>query len=134
MIIIPLLFWVIMIFVLWLGVMGVSILPDHFDTIDIMKDLEMARHALDRSSKEECKDPNDFIPKEEVILEKDIPMIEWVKDDSESKSFTLVQSRKEKRSSPWWKFLLRTLLLGGVVELPLLCTRVKEGRKIMLLQ
>jgi hypothetical protein len=78
------------------GCMGVSILPDQYDVIDIMKDLEIARKVLDQSKKAEPKNPNDYIHYEEFKLVSEISALEWKDDDPETESFTLVQSKKKK--------------------------------------
>jgi hypothetical protein len=76
--------------------MGVYILPNQHDVVDIMKDLEIARKVLDQSKKVEPKNPNDYIHDEEFKLVSEIPTLEW-KDDPETESFTLVQSKKKKK-------------------------------------
>jgi hypothetical protein len=57
--------------------MGVAILDEHFDVVEIMRDLEIARHALDKQKVEEIKDPNDSIPEEDLVLKVELPMLEW---------------------------------------------------------
>jgi hypothetical protein len=78
--------------------MGIEILPDQFDVVDIMKDLEIARHALDRSKKLEHKNPNDFVQEEEFRLVDEIPLLGWKEEGSKTNSFTLVQSKKKKNT------------------------------------
>jgi hypothetical protein len=74
--------------------MGVKISLDNFDTIDIMRDLEMARLALD---KVKCVKPPNLDLEENPISEvdvNDVPLLEWLDVDSEAEQFILVQSRK----------------------------------------
>jgi hypothetical protein len=70
--------------------MGVEISIDNFDTIDIMKDLEMARLALDKAK---CvKLPNQVTeesPMNEMEVN-DVPLLEWLDDDSDAGQFILV--------------------------------------------
>jgi hypothetical protein len=77
--------------------MGVAILDMHFDTVEIMRDLELARHALDKQKTVEILDPNDSIPEEEIAVKVEFPMFEWIEEGSESEQFTLVQSKKKKK-------------------------------------
>jgi hypothetical protein len=62
--------------------MGVSILPYQFDVIDIMRDLEVARHALDKTKRVELKNSNDFIQEEKIDVESEIPLLGWKENDS----------------------------------------------------
>jgi hypothetical protein len=76
--------------------MGISIPLDQFDAIDVMKDLEIARHALDRVKKKEIVDPNEC--DEKIALQNDeIPMLEWLDEESEGEQFILLQSKKKKQ-------------------------------------
>lgn len=66
------------------------------DKIYITKDLELARHNLGNKTKK-------VIPQEVDDLDADfpgdnnIPLLEWVNEDSEEEKFILPQSRKKKR-------------------------------------
>jgi hypothetical protein len=77
--------------------MGVNILNMHFDLVEIMKDLEVAMHALDKQKRVDIIEPNDNIPVEDLVVKVDHPMLEWTKECSEIEQFTLVQSRKKKK-------------------------------------
>jgi hypothetical protein len=79
--------------------MGVDIPELHFDSIDIMKDLEIARHALDRIKIKDI--PTPVIEEIEVAHDKGIPLLEWLHEDSESENFTIVQSRKKTKTWCW---------------------------------
>jgi hypothetical protein len=61
--------------------MGVTISHDQFDIVDVMKDLEIARHALDRVKKKEVVDPNENNELETTQGE-EIPMLEWLDEVS----------------------------------------------------
>jgi hypothetical protein len=70
--------------------MGVRIPIDKFDTIDILKDIEVARHALDKKkSVISIQEIEDEIPKEDNNI-RDIPLLEWLDEDSKEEKFTLV--------------------------------------------
>jgi hypothetical protein len=77
--------------------MRINIAPDQLESINIMKDLEIARQALDRSKLVEP------LINEETEVENSMKcievgnLLEWIEEDSESESFTLVQSRKKKK-------------------------------------
>jgi hypothetical protein len=70
--------------------MGIHIDKNHFNTIDIMKDLECARHALEGREKVEVVNPNEGI--EQKALDDDVEKLQlkWKEEDSESESFTIV--------------------------------------------
>jgi hypothetical protein len=53
--------------------MGVDISSMGFDTVDIMKDLELARHALDKSKKSPMSNPNSEMPSDELAPSADVP-------------------------------------------------------------
>jgi hypothetical protein len=61
-----------------------------------MKDLEIVRHALDKSKRVPILDPNSLVHVDEVAPKDDIPLLEWLENDSESEQFTVVQSKKKK--------------------------------------
>jgi hypothetical protein len=65
--------------------------------VDIMKDLEMSRLAL---AKAKCVKPPVPVIEEFSIDEvevNDVPLLEWLEDDSEAEQFILVQSRKKRK-------------------------------------
>jgi hypothetical protein len=67
--------------------MGVKISLDNFDTVDIMKDLEMARLALDKAKCVKCVKPPVPVIEECHIDEVEVnegPLLEWLDDDSEA--------------------------------------------------
>jgi hypothetical protein len=77
--------------------MGVNVNGLQFDTVNLMKDLKIARHALD---KEKCAlqlDPSGPCVAE-VVDKGVVPLLQWLDNDSEPESFTLVQSKKKKKS------------------------------------
>jgi hypothetical protein len=74
-----------------------NISPKEYDLLDIMKDLQVARHALDKVKKIDIVDPNDILEKEESSLIDSGNLLEWLEEDSEAESFTLVQNRKQKK-------------------------------------
>jgi hypothetical protein len=76
--------------------MGLNIVNEHFDTVEFMKDFEVARHALEKVKKKEIVNPNEI---EERLATQtgEIPMLEWIDEESEGEQFTLVQSRKKKK-------------------------------------
>jgi hypothetical protein len=45
---------------------------------------------------------------EEVVPKDDVPLLEWLENDSDAKHFTLVQSKKKKKNSS--QFLLENLV------------------------
>lgn len=76
--------------------MGIIIPDCDFDKVEIMKDLEVARHNLDGKQKKVVNDKG----KEQPVTESDInqiPLLEWINEDSEEENFILVQSKKKKR-------------------------------------
>jgi hypothetical protein len=76
--------------------MGINVSEDHFETFDLMKDIEIARHALDNVKKSKISNPNEII-EESNLNEGEIPLLQWLDDDYEAEQFTLVQSRKKKK-------------------------------------
>ncbi|TVU05124.1 hypothetical protein EJB05_48275, partial [Eragrostis curvula] len=89
--------------------LGVSLNSDCFDKIDLMEDLEIARHTLDlkkascTSSSDVPSSSNDNITdltiNSDNVSDKNTMLLEWINEDSEEESFTLVQSRKKKKKS-----------------------------------
>jgi hypothetical protein len=77
--------------------MGVDMSSSNFDSIDIMKDLEVARHYLKSISESKLSDSNEQKVQEIDENESKLPLLEWIDDDSEAQQFTLVQSKKKKR-------------------------------------
>jgi hypothetical protein len=77
--------------------MGISISGDQFDSIDMMKDTELARHAVDLAKKKIGPIVDEMVDEccDEPI---DVPLLEWIEEDYESESFTLVQSKKKKKN------------------------------------
>jgi hypothetical protein len=76
--------------------MGICIPHDQFDTVEVMKDLEIARHALDRVKKKEVVDPNEFDEPNTIPCD-EIPMLEWLDEVSSEEHFILIQSKKKKK-------------------------------------
>jgi hypothetical protein len=74
-----------------------------------MKDLELIRKALD-SSKLVEPPTNDETEVENNMKSVEVGnLLEWIEEDSESESFTLVQSRKKKKNQ-----LRRSLENSGI--------------------
>jgi hypothetical protein len=76
--------------------MGINIDCVQFDSVEIMRDLEVARHSLDKTRNNVINNPNEGIVPMEAIQENQILALEWLEEDSESKIFTMVESKKEK--------------------------------------
>jgi hypothetical protein len=74
--------------------MGVSISDEQYECVNLMKDIEAARYAVDKVKEKACpiveEVENDCY--QEIS---EIPLLEWIEEDSESEPFTLVQSRKK---------------------------------------
>jgi hypothetical protein len=70
--------------------MGVINSPDQLDKVDILKDIEIARHALENVSQK--KVPDIEVVSEQPILNnpREDPLLEWLEDDPENEQFTLV--------------------------------------------
>jgi hypothetical protein len=73
------------------GGMGVNILSGQFELVDLVKDLELARHAIHPPLDEENVQISEIVAGDSCLA------LKWPVDNSESKSFTLVESRKKKR-------------------------------------
>jgi hypothetical protein len=77
--------------------MGVCIFDDQFDSVNMMKDIEIARHVVDKTKEKNCAIVDEL--EDECCNEKiGVPLLEWIEEDAESESFTLVQSRKKKKN------------------------------------
>jgi 3-polyprenyl-4-hydroxybenzoate decarboxylase len=70
--------------------MGVLIPSNNFDIIDIMKDLENARHALNKIKNVPCVEENDDVGHMDEVQMSEIPLLDWYQNDSEAEHFTLV--------------------------------------------
>jgi hypothetical protein len=87
-----------MIILLGLGIavgMGVLIPKEKCDSIDILKDIEVARHALD---KKETVIPIHEVESEiptSVSKDNEVPLLEWLDEDPDEENFILVQSKKK---------------------------------------
>jgi hypothetical protein len=88
--------------------MGIEISLQHFDTVDLMKDLELARHVLERPKVNVPSKIDGEIENDESG-HIDVPLLEWLDEDSEAESFTIVQSRKKKKKQA--QFLLENPVL-----------------------
>jgi hypothetical protein len=114
---------------------GVIIPSDKFDSIDILKDIEVARHALDKKKiVAPIQDVECEIPRK-ISNNSDIPLLEWLDEDCEEEKFALVQSTKKKKKK------LRTSLGFTEKEPPIRSCRTTPsvyrqrrggGRKILL--
>lgn len=79
--------------------MGINIDNSDFDKIDLMKDLEIARHALknnkpDSENVDKSNDDHDL-----NLNDCGTNLLEWINEDFEEENFVIVQSRKKKRVS-----------------------------------
>jgi hypothetical protein len=77
--------------------MGVKIATENFDSIDIMKDLELARQALNKHRQILCNEISEEVTLEEEVPYSEIPLLEWVDSDSQVEHYTLVPSIKKKK-------------------------------------
>jgi hypothetical protein len=80
----------------WLMIWELMYLVCFFDTVEIMKDLEIARYALDKSKESPIPNPNSMVHVDEMIPKEDVPLLEWLENDSEYEQFTVVQPKKKK--------------------------------------
>jgi hypothetical protein len=65
-----------------------------------MKDMEIARHPLDKIKMHEIKNPNEGIIPMYVIQENDILALEWLEDDAEAKKLPGGIKKNKKTESP----------------------------------
>jgi hypothetical protein len=79
--------------------MGVEINDMHFDFVNVMRVLEVARYALDKMKERVHPELNMELQEEDSKIVDDIPLLEWLDDDSEAESFTLVQSKKKEEET-----------------------------------
>jgi hypothetical protein len=79
--------------------MGVALPPDNFEKVDLLKDLELARFSL--LNKTKVVVPDIEVVQNESLEESvgNVPLHEWLEDDSENEKFTLVQSKKKKKKT-----------------------------------
>jgi hypothetical protein len=61
--------------------MGVKIATENFDSIDIMKDLELARQALNKNIQIPCNEISEEVTPEEEVPYFEIPLLEWLDND-----------------------------------------------------
>jgi hypothetical protein len=92
--------------------MGVVITSDHFDKVELLKDIELARHALQNIKVVDVLMKEMECAKSEEVQHEEVPLLEWLDDDEENEQYTLVQSRKKKKK------VLRTHLELPVGEAP----------------
>jgi hypothetical protein len=68
--------------------MGVKIPEENFDVIDMMKDLECARQAMEKVKiTKESMNPEEVSPEGESEVG-ELPLLEWFEADSETEQFT----------------------------------------------
>jgi hypothetical protein len=79
--------------------MGVVISPDQFDKVDILKDIELARHALQNVKNVKIPDIEMEPEQPTMVNSSDVPLLEWLEDDSGHEQFTLVQTRRKKKET-----------------------------------
>jgi hypothetical protein len=77
--------------------MGIIVSDLNFDSVNLIKDLEIARHALYASKEKMLPHVNEVMEENPNIEMDEVPLLEWLDDNSERESFTLVQSRKRKK-------------------------------------
>jgi hypothetical protein len=92
--------------------MGVVITSDHFDKVELLKDIELARHALQNIKVVDVLMKEMECAKSEEVQHEEVPLLEWLDDDEENEQYTLAQSRKKKKK------VLRTHLELPVGEAP----------------
>jgi hypothetical protein len=78
------------------GCMGINVAKENFETFDLMKDIELDRHTLNNVKKDKIPDPNEG-SKELNMIDEEIPLLQWLDNDSEVEQFTLVQSKRKKK-------------------------------------
>jgi hypothetical protein len=71
------------------GGLGINVSEYQFEIFDLMKDIEVARHALDNVKKIRNPDPNELLEEPNMISD-EIHLLQWLDDDSEVEQFTLV--------------------------------------------
>jgi hypothetical protein len=79
------------------GHMGVVIPDFEFDKIELLKDVEIARHALYKKQSRPLPDVEEVAQSPKEIGNEEVPLLEWLDDDSENEKCTLVQSKKKKK-------------------------------------
>jgi hypothetical protein len=79
--------------------MGVTISIENFHIVDIMKDLESARLALDKTKSARPPEQIEEVEPNVEIDSNDVPLLEWLDDDFEGEQFILVQSRKKRKET-----------------------------------
>jgi hypothetical protein len=63
---------------------GVSIPDDHFDKVEIMKDFEVAMHAIDKVKKYKAVRFKCWGPQEGIFeQDKGTLLLEWINEDSD---------------------------------------------------
>jgi hypothetical protein len=70
--------------------MGINIDCLQFDYVEIMKDMEVAGHSLEKTKNNVIKNPNEGIVPMEAVQENQMLALGWL-EDSESEKFTLVE-------------------------------------------
>jgi hypothetical protein len=76
----------------------VVVIPDfEFDKIELLKDVEIARHALYKKQSRPLPDVEEVAQSPKEIGNEEVPLLEWLDDDSENEKCTLVQSKKKKK-------------------------------------
>jgi hypothetical protein len=81
------------------GGVGVNIMSEQFELVDLMKDLELARHEIQVTKIHESQSPLDVenVEISEIVNDDSYLPLEWPVDDFETESFTLVESRKKEK-------------------------------------
>lgn len=82
--------------------MGVKIIEHDFDTVDLMKDLEIARHVLKKKSEDDNKGGEGTKQQEDTIFESEsenLLLLEWDNKDNGEDNFTLVKSKKKSKKN-----------------------------------
>jgi hypothetical protein len=115
---------------------GIIVSDLNFDSVNLIKDLEIIRHALYASKEKMLPHVNEVMEENPNIEMDEVPLLEWLDDNSERESFTLVQSRKKKKGKlklPW-EIHWEGTMLGGAKEQHPLYIEMLEIRKILILQ
>jgi hypothetical protein len=79
------------------GDMGIIIQTSDFDKVELVKDLEIARHAIRNPIVLPDANMDDSSKLDGTYVQDEIPLLDWLDDDSEAENFVLVQYRKKKK-------------------------------------
>jgi hypothetical protein len=81
------------------GDMCIIVQPSDFDKVDLLRDIEIARNALKNPKLVAEENADESHQLDTVVDVGEVPLLEWLDENSEAEQFTLVQSRKKKKKS-----------------------------------